>query len=313
MNRLALRERLATRLFDAPLMIHPGKLEAITRFIGPDILGCDIVLHGGEDGGAATAFVTPSKASILGDRVGEAFAEQGLSTLRVIDGVAHIPIEGSLIHKGGWIGSFSGETSYQGIQAQVLEAHRRPDVKGAVFEVDSFGGEVSGAFDTADMIHDLSADKPTISIATDAACSAGYLMASAARQFVVPETAWAGSIGVVALHADRSQVVEKAGIKVTVLSAGKHKAEGNPFASLSEDVAKRWQVELEDTRITFAKAVAKYRGNRISFDQVIETEAATFKNGQAAVDAGLADAVMRPSEAFDTFIRGVQAASGAMW
>ena len=42
-----------------------------------------------------------------------------------------------------------GETSYEGLQAQVLRAMRNPTIKGVVFEVDSFGGELAGAFETA--------------------------------------------------------------------------------------------------------------------------------------------------------------------
>jgi transposase len=65
-----------------------------------------------------------------------------------------------------------------------------------VFEVDSLGGELAGAFETADLIARLSAEKPTLAILTDHALSAGYLLASAARQIIMPEHGRAGSIGV---------------------------------------------------------------------------------------------------------------------
>ena len=65
----------------------------------------------------------------------------------IIDGIALIPIEGTLVHKGAYVGAYSGRTSYEGLQAQVLRAMRNPAIKGVVFEVDSFGGELAGVFE----------------------------------------------------------------------------------------------------------------------------------------------------------------------
>ena len=105
-----------------------------------------------------------------------------------VDGIALIPIEGTLVHKGAYVGAYSGRTSYEGLQAQVLRAMRNPAIKGVVFEVDSFAGELAGAFETADLIARLSTEKPTLAILTDHALSAGYLLASAARQIIIQNT-----------------------------------------------------------------------------------------------------------------------------
>ena len=137
-----------------------------------------------------------------------------------MDGVALIPIEGTLVHKGAYVGAYSGRTSHEGLQAQVLRAIRNPAIKGVVFEADSFGGELAGAFKTADLIARLSAERPTLAVLTDHALSAGYLLASAARQIIISEHGRAGSIGVVTLHADLSAALEQRGIKVAVLRAG---------------------------------------------------------------------------------------------
>jgi ClpP class serine protease len=291
-------------MFNTPLLMHEIKLYTIAKFVGPEVLGCNIILDDDGKVEIEAQYIKPS-AGILGQKIKAALDEQGLSSLRVLKGgVGYIPIEGSLVHKGGWLGSYSGMTSYEGIQAQVNEAAARDDVKGVVFELDSFGGEVSGAFDTAGLIHDLSRSKPTIAIGTDNACSAGYLMASAARQFVLPSTGNTGSIGVVALHVDKSQYIEKMGVKVTVLRAGNSKAEGSPYEPLADGTLKRWTSQLEETRKEFAKAVALHRGNRISYDAIMDTEGASM-TGTDAVASGLADAIMRPTEAFKLFSDGI--------
>jgi ClpP class serine protease len=299
---------IAARLFNTPLLAHAGKTAAILQAIGGRIVSAPVEIDGAEPiAHVAFEHGRPSMGR-LGDPLGREFATYEIDPLEVIDGVAVIPVEGSLVHKGKWVGSYSGDTSYEGLQTLIGRARARDDVQGVIFEVDSFGGEVAGAYDTAGLIVDLSAEKPTISILTDHALSAGYLLASAARQIIVPESGMAGSIGVVAVHVDYSAAAEKSGVKLTVLSAGEHKTDGHPYAALPSDVADRWRSELQTERERFAAAVARQRGERMSFDAAMATEADTF-TGDQAVETGLADAVMRPSEAFDAFLAEVHRVS----
>ena len=73
--------------------------------------------------------------------------------------VAVIAIEGSLINKGKWIGSYSGTTSYEGVHTLVQRAQRDASVKGVVLEIDSYGGQLAGAFELGAAIAELSAAK----------------------------------------------------------------------------------------------------------------------------------------------------------
>jgi signal peptide peptidase SppA len=246
----------------------------------------------------------------LGDKLGRKLESRGYGDmiLDVVEGIAVIPIEGTLVHKGSWIGSYSGDTSYEGLQTQIKRAGADRHVKGIVFEVDSFGGEVSGAFDTAQMIAELSAAKPTMAILTDFALSAGYLLASAARFIAMPETGAAGSIGVITLHVDYSKQIEKSGLAVTVLTSGAHKADGNPFEPLPDDVAARIKGDLDRARDQFAGAVARFRGDRLTKSAALATEAQHYR-GSDALAAGLVDAVLRPSEAFDEFVAAANLAA----
>ena len=202
-------------------------------------------------------------------------------------------------------GPYSGRTSYEGLQAQVLRAIRNPAIKGVVFEVDSFGGELAGAFETADLIARLSAEKPTLAVLTDHALSAGYLLASAARQIIMPEHGRAGSIGVVTLHADFSSALEQRGIKVTVLRAGAQKMAANPFEPLADGTIQRLLGDLEAARNTFAESVGRYRGNRFTSQAALATEALDYRGGEA-VALGLADASGHALKAFDSFVRAIK-------
>lgn len=306
---------VASRVFGTPLFVDERKAAAILQAIGSRIVPGGVIIEG-VDAIDHTAFASgrPS-AGRVGDPLGLAYESQGAGDriLRmIVNGVAVITIEGTLVHKGKWIGASSGETSYEGIQTQVQRARRDPRVKAVVFEVDSFGGEVSGAFDTAQMIAELSAEKPTLAILTDYGLSAGYLLASGARQIVAPESGYAGSIGVITLHVDYSENIKAAGVKVTLLYSGSHKADGNPFESLPSQVAQKIQGDLDSLRDGFAGFVGSQRGRRMNKSRALATEAQTYIAPEA-MSLGLIDAVGRPSEAFDAFVREVNRAAPALY
>ena len=302
---MILRPEIASRVFNTPLMIAEGKALAILRGIGGRMSEGGFVLPENAEIIDHVAFADgrPS-AGRLSDRVGQRYDAARQPTYDMVGNVAVIPIEGTLVHKGAFVGASSGKTSYQGLQTQIVRAARDPNVAGVAFEVDSFGGEVAGAFETSAMIADLSKIKPTIAILTDHALSAGYLLASGARQIVMPEHGRAGSIGVITMHADYSAALDKAGVKVTILAAGKRKADGNPYEALSPEARDATMASVEKARMTFAKTVGSNRGKRFNAAQALATEAEDF-DGADAVALGLADAVGHASSAFDMFVRNL--------
>lgn len=293
--------RVGAHVFNVPLMVHPGKAAAMMAGLGVRLTGHPVEV----EGAAPLTHVAFSQGrpslGVIGDRLGRAFDREGKKPYDMVGTVAVIPIEGTLVHKGAWVESDSGETSYQGLQTQVGRALQDPRVRGVVFEIDSSGGEVAGAFETAEMIAALSRAKPTLAILTEQAYSAGYLMAAAARSIVLPESGGAGSIGVITLHTDYSAALADRGLKVTILAAGAHKADGNPYEPLPEAVAARIITQLQALRESFAAHVVRYRGARLTFEQAMATEALDYM-GAEAVRVGLADATAHPQETFQAFV-----------
>lgn len=231
------------------------------------------------------------------------------------DGIAIIGVQGCLIDKMGWWGS-SWATGYNVLQWQLTEAHEDADVKAIVLDVDSYGGMVAGCFDFCDfaVAARQASGKPVAAILTECAYSAGYAVASTADTISVPRTGGVGSIGVVTTHWNLAGMLEKYGEEVTILAAGKHKADGNPYGPLPDEVRARILSELEDLRQLFAATVVRNRAGAPrapALDQVLETEARTF-DGPAqlaeAVKLGLADAIMAPADAFAAFAAHVNAA-----
>ena len=53
---------------------------------------------------------------------------------------------------------------------------------------------------------------------------------------------------------------ERFGINVTLITAGEHKGEGNPFEPLSDEDRAAFQAQVDHFYNQFTSAIAKYRG-----------------------------------------------------
>lgn len=293
--------QIAQRAFNTPLMLDPSKALAFLSGLGPRITGQDITFEGidGVNRELVRAAL-PARASLIGGSRAAGQHDQNDWPYTLIDGIAVIEIAGTLVHRGAWIGQSSGLTSYEGLAAQIDAAVADPKVRGIALDIDSFGGEVAGAFDLADRIRAARAVKPVHAIVAEHALSAGYALASQADQISLPRTGTVGSIGVVVLHAEMSGMLEQKGVAVTLIHAGARKTEANPYEPLPTDVRARMQAELEDLRHLFAETVAAGRGDCLEVAAALDTEAAILR-GSEAVAAGLADTVADPRTAFRAF------------
>ena len=234
----------------------------------------------------------PALASAYGMRSG------GEKLYEVLGGVAVVPIEGTLVHKSGYVGSNSGTMGYDGIQTQLQAALADPAVKGILLDCDSPGGEVAGVQELGRIVANSS--KPIWGHANEQAASACYWLLSQCSQVYLSETAEVGSIGVLVAHADYSAALEQDGVKVTLIHSGANKVDGNPYEALPEAVRADLQTSIDDLRGFFAEAVSA--GRNMSVDQVMGTEARMYR-GQQAVSVGLADKVM----SFDNTLAQFQA------
>ncbi|MCM5689143.1 S49 family peptidase [Sinorhizobium meliloti] len=286
--------QIAAQLFNRPLLAHRGTLEQYARAMAPRIFGGPVTF-GGE-----------WQAGLVGEPIRNEVDWEGNPTYtgpRMIGktGVAVIEAEGALVPKGKWIGAMCDATSYEGIHAQVSDCRASKDIRGVILEVDSFGGAVAGAFSCADAIHQLAQEKPVLAVLTEHACSAAYLLASAATGSVIPKTGLAGSVGVIMLHVDYSKALDKAGVNITPIFSGARKNDYSPYEALGEDVYKKAVAEADTVRDMFVEAVARYRNGRVTAHALRNTEAETFM-GADAVKMGLIDEVGDPILAANTFI-----------
>ena len=204
--------------------------------------------------------------------------------------VAVLPLFGVLCQRANIITQASGGTSLEQFSAAFRHAVADEDVKAIVIDVDSPGGSVHGTEELARQIFDARDRKPIVAIANSLAASGALWIGSQASEFVMTPSALVGSIGIVAEHTDISQAAEKAGIKTTLVSTSKFKAEGNPFEPLSDEAREHMQSVMGEFHKTFVGDVARGRG------VTAQTVEADFGQGRvfgakAAVKAGMVDRI----------------------
>jgi len=179
-------------------------------------------------------------------------------------------------------------TGYEYIQRAVERGMMDPGVKSIMFHVDSPGGQAAGNFELVKFIADQRGKKPMMAMVQDYALSGGYSIATAADEIVVTSSGATGSVGVVVMHVDFSELLADFGIKVTFIKAGKHKVDGNSFEPLSEDAKARIQAGVDKFYGMFVSTVAANRS--MSDDAVRKTEALVY-DADESVEVGFADRI----------------------
>jgi signal peptide peptidase SppA len=267
---------LASRLFGTPLLIHRPKLDVILSVVGQRIGMTDVA-------------GMPTMDMAVYQRPPVATAPEG---------IAVIPIHGSLVKRSLGIEAASGLTSYGEIAAMLDSALVDPQVNGILLDIDSPGGEASGSFELARRVREVAAMKPVWAVANDAAYSAAYAIAASAQRLFVTQTGGVGSIGVIALHVDQSVKDAKDGYRFTAITAGAHKNDYSPHEPLSDTAKTELQGEVDRLYSIFTEHVATMRG--LDIEAVRATEAGLYF-GSNAVAQGLADGIQTLEDALAEF------------
>ena len=135
---------LASRLSGTPLLIARPKLEVILGVVARKMAGDTL----------ATPPPTTLDVSMSGG-------------FQILEGIAVLPVLGTLVRRSSYIGAASGLTSYHDIEAMAEQAFTDPQVRAVLLEIDSSGGEAGGVFDLAQRLRQLaqSSGKPLWAIA----------------------------------------------------------------------------------------------------------------------------------------------------
>lgn len=226
----------------------------------------------------------------------------------VRNGILQIPVRGVLLNDFPWqFGRLA--TGYDYIRHAFERGIADDDVRAIALIIHSPGGEVAGNFDLVDKMYARRGEKPVRAFAHEYAYSAAYSVASVADHIVVSRTGGVGSIGVVMAHLDLSKAFDRAGWKITLISApeGGHKTDGNPYEPLKPEVKARLQKRANELYDLFVAIVARNR--RMNEKVIRDTKALTF-SAEEAVSLALADSIGPLDDALAAFAADVLVEKG---
>lgn len=223
-------------------------------------------------------------------------------TQQVIGDVAVLPLFGVIVPRANMMTEVSGATSAERFSVTFRQLVADSNVGAIVIDVDSPGGAVTGIDELSQVIYDARGAKPVIAVANHLAASAAYWIATAADELVVTPSGEVGSIGVFAAHDDVSKALEMAGVKTTLISAGKFKTEANPYEPLTEEARASVQGRVNDYYAMFTKAVARNRGVAVA-DVRDGFGEGRIVGAKQAVALGMADRVATMEQVLSEMIK----------
>lgn len=268
---------LASRLFDQPLLVDERKLETIIPIFERKMTGI------------------PLDQNLSADD----YRDDGGYTVDVENGIAVIPIIGTLIRRSTWLDAYSGLQSYSQIQENIDTALSDARVKGILLHIDSCGGESPGCFELCDYIYAARAIKPIWSIGDVDMMSAAYALGCSAERCLTAPRGHVGSIGVISVHLERSRQNDMAGLTYTVFRAGERKADFNPYEKLPPEAAQKQLASMERTRNVFVQTVSRNRAG-ISVQAALDTEGQWY-DPEDGLELGLIDGIATFEQAFTQF------------
>ena len=204
------------------------------------------------------------------------------------DGVAIIPIIGTLIHHASLLDKACGACSYDDIKEDLHSALGHANLKKIILHVSSPGGMCIGCTETADLISEIRDMGCPIETVTDEMIgSAAYYLVSGCSKISITPSAMIGSVGTFAAILDEKLAFEMHGLKMDIIKSGEYKGAGIPGTTLTPEQRADLQSAVDHYAALFRNHVGQCR-------PVIDEK---LKQGQAfigadAVEKGFADALI---------------------
>ena len=216
------------------------------------------------------------------------------------NGIAIIPITGVMM-KGN---SFFGGTNTLRTKNAIRQAVLDPDVKAILLNIDSGGGTVAGTMELANDVRMADSIKPVFTQVSDMMASAALWVGVQARGVFANPLAEIGSIGVVAVIADFSEMMKNDGIKVHVISTGKFKGAGVFGSEITDEQIEDIQNLVNQINEFFVKAVAKGRGMKLPAVRAIADGRVHL--AAKAMELGLIDGIQSIDETIKTISKAIR-------
>ena len=259
---------IAQKLFSEPLIITPQRHSAL----------CNLL------------------EAKMGNVVGEApMKNQGKdpeddgSEIISMGRTAIIPVHGTLVMYPDDIAMSECGCSMEDLSAMIDVAENDSSISTVIYDFRTPGGTVTGIPEVARKIYN--SQKNTIAFTASECCSGGIWLASQCERFYATESSRVGSVGVYCMMLDYTKALEKEGVTVNAISAGKFKLIGAYWKEMTAEERKILQRGVDKIYDQFKAAMEVRRavsdenfGNGLVFD------------GEEAAAIGFTDGVVEDME-----------------
>lgn len=203
-------------------------------------------------------------------------------TMRTVDGVARIVIDGPIYRYADYFTRYSGGITTEQIAKDLQRALDDPTVGAIALVVDSPGGDATGINELSDAIYAARGRKPIGAYVEGYGASAAYWIASsvAPGMLLVDDTALVGSIGTILGVPDPTK---RPSNRIDIVSSQSPKKRVDP--TTAEGRAVLQQIADDMTEVFISKVM---RNRTMTRDQVLAVEGG-LRIGEQAIAAGLAD------------------------
>ncbi len=206
--------------------------------------------------------------------------------MRIVDGVAVLPVHGILVHRAADAAAIGG-TAIETLRDELRQAVAAAG--GVLFDFDSPGGSVDGVEELAAELRAVRLRMPVVAFGSGAMTSAAYWLAASGSRVYASPTAAVGGVGIAAAVLDDHRARKNAGVDPVLVksTAAKGGMQGN--GTFSDADRADLQREVDALHALFVGSVAAGRG--ITFAQAQALADGRVYVGADAARLGFVDGV----------------------
>lgn len=206
----------------------------------------------------------------------------GGSKVALGDAVGVVKIDGVIAGSGT-----AGMVTPERFLEMLTKAEKDDSVKAIVLRVDSPGGTVAASEEIASYVK--ACEKPVVVSIGDVGASGAYMVSSQADKILANPGSAVGSIGVISEIPNVAGLLDKVGVKFTVIHAGKYKDTGSPYRAMTPTEKALIQGSVDDVYGQFIDIVAQ--GRNMPRSKVESLATGWAWNGEKAKSLGLVDEI----------------------
>lgn len=274
--------RIISKVTTTPWMMMPGSLKMMLEILDAHLTGN----------------ITEEEIRL---RMQSAQQREGSSELTRSGAIAVIPLHGPIFPKANMMTEMSGATSLEQWNSQFRQLVADESIGTIIIDADSPGGSSELIPETGAMIRSAREIKPVYAISNTMAASAAYgIVANASKVFASP-SALTGAVGTYMVHTDDSELMQKIGVKETVIKAGRFKAV--EIESLTPESKAYFEELVGDINDVFLNSIAQGRGVDVEHVRQTYGEGKVFASSRA-LELGMIDEIATFEDVVNQSVEG---------